>query len=103
MFGASVFVFQLRHLLFRAVEHAAELIRKTKIDSGTNNFGTALKLAGQSFAQPVRRHTDFLEQRLSDAIALIKQRRQKMLVTDLLMIELRSDILRRLQRFLHLL
>jgi hypothetical protein len=51
----------------------------------------------------IRLDADFLQQRLSDAIALIEQRRQEMLVADFLMIELRSDILRRLERFLHLL
>ena len=103
MLGAGVFVLQLRHLFLRAVEYAAEFVRQTKIDSRAVNFRTTLELGGQSFSQSIRRHTDFLEERLGDSIALIQKGRQKMFVRYFLMIELRSDILRRLQRLLHLL
>src|SRR5437016_3420287 len=33
MFGASVFVLHLRHFFFSAVQHAAELVRQTKVDT----------------------------------------------------------------------
>src|SRR5437588_5753425 len=103
MLGAGVFVFQLRHFLFRTVEHTAELVRKTKIDTGAGNSRATFELSGQSFTKLICLDADLFQQRLSDAVALIEQRGQKMLVGDFLMIELRSDILRRLQRFLHLL
>ena len=45
MFGAGEFVFQLRHLLLRAVKNAAEFVGQTKIDSGAGDFRTALELA----------------------------------------------------------
>ena len=103
MLGARIFIFQLRHFFLRAVEHAAELIGKPKIDSRAGDSRPAFELSGQSLAQSIRRNTDFLEQRLSDAVALVEERGQKMLVADFLMIKLRSDVLRGLERFLHLL
>src|SRR6266446_4050944 len=103
MLGAGIFVFQLRHLLLGAVEHTAELIGESQIDSRAVHFRTPLELGGQSFPQSIRRHADFLEKRLCYSIALIEKRGQEMLVGNFLMIELRSDILRRLQRLLHLL
>src|SRR5207302_1578161 len=84
-------------------EHAAKLIGEPKIDGRAVHFRAPLKFAGQSFTQAIRRHADFLEKRLRYSIALIEKRRQEMLVGNFLMIELRSDVLRRLQRFLHLL
>ena len=103
MLGARELVFQLRHLLLRAVEHAPEFIREAKIDSRAVNFRPTLEFARQSFAQTINRDADFLEQRLSYSVGLIEKRRKKMFIRNLLMIELRSDILRSLQRLLHLL
>src|SRR6266403_944124 len=103
MLGARIFIFQLRHFFPRAGEHDAELMGKPKIDSRAGDSRPAFELSGQSLAQSIRRDTDFLEQRLSDAVALVEERGQKMLVADFLMIKLRSDVLRGLERFLHLL
>src|SRR6202011_3211648 len=103
MLGAGEFIFELRHLLFCAVEHATEFIRKSKIDMRAGDSRPPFELGGQSFTQTVRGHANLLEQRLSDPVALIEKSRQKMFVGNFLMIELRSDILRRLQRLLHLL
>ena len=103
MLGARELIFQLRHLLFRAVENAAEFIREAKIDTRTVNFRLTIQLARQSFAQTVNRDTDFLQQRLRDSVALIEKRGKKMLIRNFLMIQLRSEILRRLQRLLHFL
>jgi len=69
----------------------------------TVNFRATLELARQSFTQTVNRNADFLEQWLRYTVALIEKRGKKVLIRNLLMIELRSDILRRLQRLLHLL
>src|SRR6266853_2251283 len=103
MLGARIFVFQLRHFFLSAVEQAAELIGKPKIDSRAGDSRPAFELSGQSLAQSIRRNTNFLEQRLSYAVTLVEERRQKMLVRDFLMIKLRSDVLRGLERFLHFL
>src|SRR6266403_6383562 len=101
MLGARIFIFQLRHFFLRAIEHAAELIGKANIDSRAGDSRPAFELTGQSFAQSIRRNTDFLEQWLSDAVALVEESGQEMLVRDFLMIELRSDILGGLERLLH--
>src|ERR1700730_5793286 len=101
MLGARELVFQLRHLLLRTVEHPAEFIREAKIDTRSVNFRATLELARQLFTQPVNRDADFLEQWLRYTVALIEKRGKKVFIRNLLMIELRSDILRRLQRLLH--
>ena len=67
------------------------------------NFGTPRKFSGQAFPQARHRHTDFLEQRLGYAVALVEKRGKKMFVGNFLIIGLRSKILRRLQGFLHFL
>src|SRR5207247_9822280 len=103
MLGARIFVFQLRHFFLGAVQHAAKLIRKAKVDSGAGDSRPAFELSSQSFAQSIHRNPDFLEQRLSDAVALVEERRQKMLIRDFMMIKLLSDVLRGLERLPHFL
>src|SRR6266852_7037919 len=100
MLGARKLVFQDRHLLLRAVEHAAQFIGETKIDRAAVHLWTTLELARQSLSQAIHGHANFFEQRPGYAVALIKKRGEKMLVCNLLMIRLRRDILRRLQRLL---
>ena len=103
MLGAGELVLELRHFLFGAVQDAAKLVRQTKIDTRAGDFRFAIQLSEQLIAELIWLNADFFEQRLGDALALIEQSGQKMFVRDFLMIELRSDILRGLQRFLHLL
>ena len=103
MFSAGVFVLQLRHFLFRAVEHTAELIGQTKIDTRAGDFRFPIQLRQQAIAQIVRLNADFFEQRLGDAVALIEQRQKEMFVGNFLMVRLRSEVLRCLERLLHLL
>src|SRR4030095_4757964 len=59
------------------------------------------------FAQPIaqrpRCHTELLENRNRDSVRLIEKRDQKMFVINFLMMKRRCDIVRRLQRLLHLL
>src|SRR5216110_254459 len=103
MLGACVFVFQFRHLLLRSIQDAAELIRKTQIDSCAVNFRTPLEFAGQALTQTSHWHTNLFEQRPRYSICLIEKHGKKMLISDLLVIGLRSEILRSLQCFLHFL
>ena len=103
MLGACIFIFQFRHLLLGAVQDAAEFVRKTQIDGCAVNFRTSLKFTGKAFTQTSHRHTNLFEQRPRYSIRLIEKHGKKMLVSDFLVIGLRSEILRRLQRFLHLL
>ncbi len=48
-------------------------------------------------------NANFFQKRPRHTVGLVQEREQKMLVSYFLLIELRSDILRRLQRLLHLL
>ena len=103
MLGAEEFVLQFRHLFFRAVEYAAEVIPNPLIDIPTGYAGQLLERAAQLLFERLRRHAHLLEQRTGDAFGLGEQREEKMLVRDLLLIELRRDILRGLERLLHFL
>ncbi len=62
-----------------------------------------LQLRFQAAPQIRRSHANLLEQRPGHAIDLVEQRDQEMFVRDFLLIMLRGNVLRRLQRFLHLL
>jgi len=103
MLGTRKLVFQDRHLLLRAVEHAAQFIGETKIDRAAVHLWTPFELARQSLSQAIHRHANFFEQWPGYAVALVKKRGKKMLIRNFLMIKLRCDILRRLQRLLHFL
>lgn len=54
----------------------------------------------EAVAQALCRYAYFLEQRTRHAFSLVEQCREEMLVADLGVVVLRSEILRRLQRFL---
>ncbi len=71
MLRAREVVFQLRHLLLRAIQCAAEVVGEAKIDSRPVHFGTSLELGSQSLVEPVYRHADFLQQWPSYAFTLI--------------------------------
>ena len=103
MLCADEFVLQFRHLLFRAVEHAAEIVPDPLIDIPAGYAGQLLERAAQLLLERLRRHAHLLEQRPGDAFGLVEQREEEMLVRDLLLIELRGDILRGLDRLLHFL
>jgi len=60
MLGAGILVLQLGHLLFRAIEHAAKLIRHPKIDRCASDFWFAIQLSYQPIAQLIRLDADFL-------------------------------------------
>jgi|SRR5882762_4716325 len=103
MLGAGKFILQFRHFFLRRIENAAEFIRKTQISSGSVNFGTALQLRTQPVAQLIYIRSNLLKERSGYPLALIQKSGKKMFVGDVRMISLRSQILRSLQRFLHLL
>ena len=103
MLSTRILVLQLRHLLFRAIQHATQFVRQSQIDSRAVHLRTAIELRTQAVTQLIRVDSNFFEQRPCYSVGLIKESRKKMLVRDFLVIELRSEILRRLQRFLHFL
>ena len=103
MLGTRKLVLQFGHLLLRAVQDTAEFVREAQIESRAVNFRTALQLRAQSFAQLLYICPNFLKQRASYSVALVQKSGKKMLVGDFLMISLRSQVLCRLQRLLHLL
>ena len=104
MLGAEEFVLQLRHLLFGRIDRRAQVIADPQIVTAALDLRPPLELLRSTAVPQIRdRDAHLLEQRPRHAFGLVEQREQEMLVRDFLLIELRSDILRRLQRFLHLL
>ena len=103
MLGAGKLILEFCHFFFRAVEHAAQLVGHAKINIRTGDLRLAIQLPQQSIAQLIRLNTDFLEQWSRDAVALIEKRQKEMLIRDFLLVGLRSEVLRPLERFLHLL
>ena len=67
------------------------------------DFRATLQLCAKPFLQLIYICPNLLEERASYSIALIKKSGKKMFVRDFRMIRLRSEVLCRLQRFLHLL
>src|SRR3954470_8816386 len=103
MLRAQEFVLQLRHLLLGSVDYRAPAIAEPQINRSAMNLRTPAQLAIQPLPQRRGRDAEFLEQRSRHAIGLVEERCQEMFVADLLMVVLPGDILRRLQRLLHLL
>jgi hypothetical protein len=67
------------------------------------NRRAPFEFAGQAFTQTSHRNTNLFEQRPRYSVALVQKRGEKMFVGNFLIIGLRSQILRRLQRLLHFL
>src|SRR6266403_1843881 len=103
MLSAREFILQLRHLLFGIVEYAAEFVRQAQVGGGTVDFRAALQLRAQPFTQLIYICSNLLKERPRYALALIQKSGEKMFVRDFRMISMRSEVLRRLQRLLHLL
>src|SRR6266403_5022385 len=103
MLSAREFILQLRHLLFGIVEYAAEFVRQAQVGGGTVDFRAALQLRAQPFTQLIYVCSNLLKERPRYALTLVQKRGKKMLIRDFRMIGLRSQILRALQRLLHLL
>ena len=103
MLSAGEFILQLRHLLFCIVQHAAKFIGEPQIGGGAVNCWAALQLRAQAFPQLIYICSNLLQERPRDALALVQTSGKEMLVREFRMISLRSEVLRRLQRLLHLL
>ena len=103
MFGAEEFILQLRHLFLGGIDRRPQLVADPLIVAAALDLRTPLQLLVQVASQIRDRHAHLLQQRPRHPIRLVEEREQEMLVRDFLLIELRRDILRRLQRFLHLL
>ena len=103
MLGAGKFVLQLRHLLFCIVQHAAKFIGEPQIGGGAVNCWAALQLRAQALPQLIYICSDLLKEWRRYALALVQESGKKMFVRDLRVISPRSEVLRRLQRLLHLL
>ena len=103
MLSAGEFILQLRHFLFGVVQHGSEFVREPQIAGGAMNFRAAFQLRAQTLAQLVYVCSNLFEQRSCDALALVQQRGKKMFVRDFGIIRLRRQVLRSLQRLLHLL
>src|SRR5439155_25843985 len=83
--------------------HAAKFIGEPQVGRGAVNCWTPLQLRAQSFPQLIYICSNLLKERPRYALALVQERGKKMFVRDFRMISLRSEVLRRLQRLLHLL
>ena len=103
MLSAGKFIFELRHFLLGAVQHVAQLIRETQIGGAAVDFRATLQLRTKPFLQLIYICPNLLEERARYAFALVQKSGKKMLVRDFGMISLRREVLRRLQRLLHLL
>src|SRR5438046_2337095 len=103
MLCAGKLIFQFRHLLLGRIQNAAVFVRKTHISGGSVDFWATLQLRAQSVPQLIYICSNFLEERPRYALALIQESGKKMFIGNFRMVSLRSDVLRSLQRLLHLL
>src|SRR5215831_8207740 len=103
MFGARKLIFELGHFLFGAVQHAAEFVRDPQSGGATVDFRAMLQLRTQPFLQLINICPNLLQERPRYAIALTQKSRKKMFVRNFGIVQLRREVLCRLQRLLHLL
>src|SRR5947199_8480670 len=103
MLRAGEFVLQLRHLLFSTVQDPSHFGRQPQIGGGALHFRATLQFRAQPLTQLIYIRPNLLKERLGDRLALVQKSGKKMLVRDFWMISLRGQILRALQRLLHLL
>ena len=103
MLSAGKLVLQFRHFLLGRIENAAEFVRETQISGGSMNFWAALQFRAQPVAQLIYVCSNLLKERPRDPLALVQKSGKKMLIGNFRMVSLRTEVLCRLQRFLHLL
>src|SRR6516162_6459994 len=103
MLSAGEFIFELGHLLLGIVQHGAQFVRYPQIGSATVDFRATLQFRAKPFLQLINICPDLLQERASYSIALFQKSGEKMLVRDFGIVQLRREILRRLQRLLHFL
>ena len=103
MLSAGEFIFELGHLLLGIVQHGAQFVRDPQIGRAAVDFRATLQLRAKPFLQLINICPNLLEQRASDSIALVQKSGKKMFVRDFGVVQLRREVLRRLQRLLHFL
>ena len=103
MLSAGEFIFELGHLLLGAVQHGAQFVRDPQIGGAAVDFRTTLQLRAKPFLQLINICPNLLEERASYSIALVQKSGKKMFVRDFGIVQLRREVLRRLQRLLHFL
>src|SRR5512132_1125486 len=103
MLRAGEFIFELGHLLLGAVQHGTEFIRDPQIGGAAMAFRATLQLRAKPFLELIYICPNFLEERASYSIALVQKSGKKMFVRDFGIVQLRREVLRRLQRLLHFL
>ena len=100
---AGEFVLQLRHFLLGSVQHRPQLVSEAQLDAGALNLWALFQFRAQAVLQLIDGNARLLQQRTRHAIRLIEKSGKKMFIPDFLMIKLRCNILRSLQRLLHFL
>src|SRR5947199_6341562 len=103
MLSAGEFIFELGHLLFCIVQHVTKFIGEPQIGGGAVNCWAALQLRAQAFPQLIYICSNLLKEWPRDALALVQKSRKEMFVRNFRMISPRSEVLRSLERLLHLL
>ena len=103
MLSAGEFIFELGHLLLGAVQHGAQFVRDAQIGRAAVDFRATLQLRAKPFLQLINICPNLLEERASYSIALVQKSGKKMFVRDFGIVQLRREVLRRLQRLLHFL
>ena len=103
MLGTRELIFEPGHLLFGTVQHGTEFIRDPQVGRGSVDLRSMLQVRTQPFLQLIYICPNLLEERPRYTIALIQKSGKKMLIRDFWVIRLRSEVLCRLQRLLHLL
>src|SRR4029453_17438126 len=103
MLSTRELIFELGHLLLGAVQHGAEFVRDPQIGGAAVDFRGTLQLRAKPFLQLINICPNLLEQRASYSIALVQKSGKKMFVRDFGIVQLRREVLRRLQCLLHLL
>ena len=103
MLAARELIFELGHLLLGAVQHGAQFVRDPQIGGAAVDFRAMLQVRAKPFLQLINICPNLLQERASYSITLVQKSRKKMFVRDFGIVQLRGEILRRLQGFLHFL
>ena len=103
MLSTGKLIFELGHLLLGAVQHGAQFVRDAQIGGAAVDFRATLQLRAKPFLQLINICPNLLEERASYSIALVQKSGKKMFVRDFGIVQLRREVLRRLQGLLHFL
>src|SRR6476620_8005313 len=103
MLSARKLIFELGHLLFSAVQHGAEFVRDPQIGGAAVDFRSTLELRAKPFLQLINICPNLLQERTTYSIALVEESGKEVFVRYFGIVQLRREILCRLQRLLHFL